>query len=148
TVIHNAGISIEQAVIATTMLQVGGIIGTLTLGRIIDRFSPYHVLAVAYFFAAVFIAWLGSAGASVGLIMALVFCAGFCVVGAQIGANALAATFYPTFIRSTGVGWALGIGRVGAVPALIAAVAAGGMGWAGRGLAAAQAPATTRRARG
>src|SRR6185503_6058015 len=75
TVIHNAGISVELAVIATTMLQVGGVIGTLILGRLIDRFSPYHVLAVAYFLAAVFIACLGSAGSSVGLIMALVFCA-------------------------------------------------------------------------
>jgi MFS transporter, AAHS family, 4-hydroxybenzoate transporter len=37
------------------------------------------------------------------------------VVGAQIGANALTATFYPTFIRSTGVGWALGIGRIGSI---------------------------------
>jgi MFS transporter, AAHS family, 4-hydroxybenzoate transporter len=170
TVIRNAGIPLERAVIATAMLQVGGVIGTLVLGRLIDRFSPYHVLAVAYFLAAVFIACLGSAGSSVGLIMALVFCAGFCVVGAQIGANALAATFYPTFIRSTGVGWALGIGRigsiigpvvggillslkwetasiffVGAVPVVIAAVAASGMGWAGRGLAADQAPAVTTR---
>jgi AAHS family 4-hydroxybenzoate transporter-like MFS transporter len=173
TVIRNAGIALERAVIATAMLQVGGVIGTLVLGRLIDRFSPYHVLAVAYFLAAVFIACLGSAGSSVELIMALVFCAGFCVVGAQIGANALAATFYPTFIRSTGVGWALGIGRigsiigpvvggillslkwdtasiffVGAIPVLIAAAAASGMGWAGRGLAAAPPPAapTTTRA--
>jgi AAHS family 4-hydroxybenzoate transporter-like MFS transporter len=170
TVINNAGIAIELAVIATAMLQVGGVIGTLVLGRLIDRFSPYHVLSVAYFLAGVFIACLGSAGSSVGLIMALVFCAGFCVVGAQIGANALAATFYPTFIRSTGVGWALGIGRigsiigpvvggillslkwdtadiffVGALPVLIAAAAALGMGWAGRGLAAAQAPAAQPR---
>jgi MFS transporter, AAHS family, 4-hydroxybenzoate transporter len=166
TVINNAGIALELAVVATALLQVGGVVGTLVLGRLIDRFSPYHVLSVAYLLAGVFIACLGSAGASVGLIMALVFCAGFCVVGAQIGANALAATFYPTFIRSTGVGWALGIGRigsiigpvvggillslkwdtadiffVGAIPVLIAAAAASGMGWAGRGLATAQAPA-------
>jgi MFS transporter, AAHS family, 4-hydroxybenzoate transporter len=173
TVIRDAGIALERAVLATAMLQVGGVIGTLILGRLIDRFSPYHVLAVAYFLAAVFIACLGSAGSSVELIMALVFCAGFCVVGAQIGANALAATFYPTFIRSTGVGWALGIGRigsiigpvvggillslqwqtssiffVGAIPVLVAAAAAAGMGWAGGGLAAAQPPAapTTRAA--
>jgi AAHS family 4-hydroxybenzoate transporter-like MFS transporter len=37
------------------------------------------------------------------------------VVGSQIGANALAGVFYPASIRSTGVGWALGIGRFGAV---------------------------------
>jgi AAHS family 4-hydroxybenzoate transporter-like MFS transporter len=44
-----------------------------------------------------------------------IFAAGFCIVGGQIAANALAATFYPTSIRSTGVGWALGIGRVGSI---------------------------------
>ena len=44
-----------------------------------------------------------------------IFAAGFCMVGGQIAANALAATFYPTSIRATGVGWALGIGRVGSI---------------------------------
>jgi AAHS family 4-hydroxybenzoate transporter-like MFS transporter len=44
-----------------------------------------------------------------------IFAAGFCIVGGQIAANALAATFYPTAVRATGVGWALGIGRVGSI---------------------------------
>lgn len=159
TVISNAGISVEMAVITTSLLQVGGIVGVLVLGRLIDRRQPYRVLAGAYFMAGVFIACIGAAGASIGLIMAAVAAAGFCIVGAQIGANALAAMFYPTFIRSTGVGWALGIGRIGsivgpvvggillaqrwdtpslflagAVPALIASAAALAMGRAGQGV--------------
>jgi AAHS family 4-hydroxybenzoate transporter-like MFS transporter len=44
-----------------------------------------------------------------------IFAAGFCVVGGQIAANGLAAGFYPTSVRATGVGWALGIGRVGSI---------------------------------
>ncbi len=44
-----------------------------------------------------------------------IFAAGFCVVGGQIAANALAAGFYPTSVRATGVGWALGMGRVGSI---------------------------------
>jgi MFS transporter, AAHS family, 4-hydroxybenzoate transporter len=48
-------------------------------------------------------------------LMVLTFGAGFCIVGGQNSANALAAIFYPTAIRATGVGWALGIGRVGAI---------------------------------
>ena len=43
------------------------------------------------------------------------FAAGFCVVGAQSGSNALAASLYPTSVRATGVGWALGIGRIGSI---------------------------------
>lgn len=45
----------------------------------------------------------------------VVFCAGFSIVGGQIAANALAANYYPTPIRSTGVGWALGVGRIGSI---------------------------------
>ena len=43
------------------------------------------------------------------------FIAGWCVIGGQPGLNALAATYYPTYMRSTGIGWGLGIGRVGAI---------------------------------
>jgi AAHS family 4-hydroxybenzoate transporter-like MFS transporter len=45
----------------------------------------------------------------------VVFVAGWCVIGAQPGVNAFAATFYPTYLRSTGIGWALGFGRIGAI---------------------------------
>jgi AAHS family 4-hydroxybenzoate transporter-like MFS transporter len=39
----------------------------------------------------------------------------WCTIGAQPGLNALSATFYPTSLRSTGVGWGLGFGRIGAI---------------------------------
>jgi AAHS family 4-hydroxybenzoate transporter-like MFS transporter len=44
-----------------------------------------------------------------------VFGMGFCISGSQVGANALAAGFYPTTMRSTGVSWAHGVGRIGSV---------------------------------
>src|SRR5947208_1613919 len=115
TVINNTGISVRLAVITTALFQVGGIVGTLVLAALIERFGPYRVLAGAYFAAAILIAAIGQAGSTIELVIPAVFGAGFCVVGAQIGANALTATFYPTFIRSTGVGWALGIGRIGSI---------------------------------
>jgi AAHS family 4-hydroxybenzoate transporter-like MFS transporter len=52
---------------------------------------------------------------SLPLVISMAFFLGFLVVGAQAGLNVLAAKFYPTFIRSTGVGWALGIGRIGSI---------------------------------
>jgi AAHS family 4-hydroxybenzoate transporter-like MFS transporter len=115
TVINNAGLSIELAVITSTMLQVGGTIGVLVLSRFLDRGNPYLVLGATYFCAAIFIAAIGSGGSSIALLIPAVFAAGFCVVGAQTGSNALVSIFYPTFIRSTGVGWALGIGRIGSI---------------------------------
>jgi AAHS family 4-hydroxybenzoate transporter-like MFS transporter len=115
TVINNAGLSVELAVITTSLLQVGGAVGVLIMARLMDRGNPYVVLGCAFFCAAILIASIGSAGNTIVLLIPAVFATGFCVVGAQIGSNALAATFYPTFIRSTGVGWALGIGRIGSI---------------------------------
>jgi AAHS family 4-hydroxybenzoate transporter-like MFS transporter len=37
------------------------------------------------------------------------------VIGGQTVSNALSADYYPTAIRATGVGWSLGIGRVGSI---------------------------------
>jgi AAHS family 4-hydroxybenzoate transporter-like MFS transporter len=115
TVISNAGIAVEIAVIITTLLQIGGVAGAVSLGWLIDRHSPFHVLAAAYLAAGLLIAAIGISGSSLALLIPAVFGAGFCIVGAQIGANALSASFYPTAIRSTGVGWALGIGRIGSI---------------------------------
>ena len=115
TVIHSAGISMEKAAVITALLQIGGTIGTFSFGWFFDRLSPFGVLACAYFLAAFFIAGIGLAGSSVGLIVLTVFGAGFFIVGAQMGANAMTAGYYPTAIRSTGVGWALGIGRIGSI---------------------------------
>ncbi len=41
--------------------------------------------------------------------------AGIGVLGGQIGLNALCGTIYPTYMRAMGAGWALGIGRIGAI---------------------------------
>jgi MFS transporter, AAHS family, 4-hydroxybenzoate transporter len=44
-----------------------------------------------------------------------VIVAGVCIIGGQVGINALAGTLYPTYMRSTGTGWAFGVGRVGSI---------------------------------
>jgi AAHS family 4-hydroxybenzoate transporter-like MFS transporter len=55
------------------------------------------------------------AGSSVVYLMVVAFIAGFFVIGTQTGANAVSSLVYPPSIRATGVGWALGIGRLGAI---------------------------------
>ena len=70
---------------------------------------------MTYLAAAIFISLIGSAGASVSLLVLTVFTSGMGVIGGQTVSNALTADFYPTAIRSTGIGWALGIGRVGSI---------------------------------
>jgi AAHS family 4-hydroxybenzoate transporter-like MFS transporter len=114
TVLNDLGASVSEAVVIGSMLQVGGVVGTLSLGSVIDRFS-FRALALVYFIAVFAVGAIGQVGHSVVLVTMAIFAAGFCIVGGQIAANALAATFYPTSVRATGVGWALGIGRVGSI---------------------------------
>lgn len=115
TITHGAGIPEQTAVVIGTLFQVGGVVACLFLGISIDRFGAYKVLPLVYFLGGVFVMTLGYAESSVPALMLLTFGAGFCVVGGQNSANALAAMFYPTSMRSTGVGWSLGIGRIGAI---------------------------------
>ena len=114
TVLNDLGASISTAAVIGSMFQVGGIVGTVVLGRVIDRFS-FRALALVYFIAVFAVGVIGQLGHSAVSVTTAIFVAGFCLVGGQIAANALAAGFYPTFVRATGVGWALGVGRVGSI---------------------------------
>ncbi|MCA1324941.1 MFS transporter [Herbaspirillum sp. alder98] len=115
TLIHDAGYSTSMAVLIGTSLQVGGVIGTLTLGWFINRHGFTIVLGTCFVTACVAIALIGKVAAVPVLLFIAVVVAGFCVVGGQPAVNALAGTYYPTTLRSTGIGWALGIGRIGSV---------------------------------
>ena len=115
TVIHDTGVEVNSAIILTALFQLGGAIGSVLLGRLLDRSLSFRVLAGAYLAAAIFVFLIGAAGTSVVLLAVVIVAAGFAVIGGQSCANALASEFYPTPIRSTGVGWALGIGRVGSI---------------------------------
>lgn len=115
TVINSAGMSMKEASYFAMMLQLGGTVGAILIGKMMDRRNPHHVLAVSYASAAIFIALIGSATGSAVLLAAAVFGAGFCLAGSQVGVNALAAGFYPTANRATGVAWANGVGRIGSV---------------------------------
>ena len=114
TVLNDLGASVSTAAVIGSMLQVGGVVGTFALGSVIDRFS-FRALALVYFIAVFAVGAIGQLGHSVIFVTTAIFAAGFCIVGGQIAANALAAAFYPTSVRATGVGWALGIGRVGSI---------------------------------
>jgi len=115
TIMNDAGIQVETASLITSLFQIGGIVGALLLAGTVGRRLSFGVLAATYFAAAVFILFIGEAGASIPLLILTVFASGMGVIGGQTVSNALSADFYPTAIRSTGVGWCLGIGRVGSI---------------------------------
>jgi MFS transporter, AAHS family, 4-hydroxybenzoate transporter len=115
-VLQQSGVPIERAIIATVVLNAGGIVGGLLLGRLVDKRQPFGILTAAYALAAVSVATIGFIqAAALPVLLAVIFAAGFFVIGTQYCMNALAASYYPTRLRSTGVGWALGIGRIGSI---------------------------------
>ncbi len=115
TVLRGTGISLKHAALVTAMFQVGGTVGAIVLGWLMDRLNAHYVLAASYTLAGVFTALIGNVTASPVLAAVAVFWAGFCVSGSQVGANALSAAYYPTDCRATGVSWANGVGRIGSV---------------------------------
>lgn len=115
TLITTAGFSLQHASLMAATLATGGTIGAILIGRLMDRFDPHRVLAAAYLLAGDFVVLLGSATAQPWLLVFAIFGAGFGVAGAQVGVNALAAAYYPTTSRATGVSWANAVGRTGSV---------------------------------
>jgi AAHS family 4-hydroxybenzoate transporter-like MFS transporter len=116
TALNQAGIPAQNAIILGSLLQVGALLGTLLCGAGLDRFGGNAVLMPAYVLGALSIAAIGVFSSSNFVVTTIaVILAGAGIIGGQTAANALAAAAYPTQIRSTGVGWALGIGRIGSI---------------------------------
>jgi AAHS family 4-hydroxybenzoate transporter-like MFS transporter len=110
-----SGMSVTGGVTATSFYSLGGIVGTFAEGFLIKWGGPFRILLAQFGLCGLFIALMALAADSWSAMIILAFLLGFLVIGAQAGLNVLAAHFYPTFIRSTGVGWALGIGRIGSI---------------------------------
>jgi AAHS family 4-hydroxybenzoate transporter-like MFS transporter len=115
TVITAMGYDAQIAVWMGLWLQLGGTIGTFGLAWLIARGGFMPMLTATFAVATVSIALIGQPGISLLLLGIIVFVAGWAIIGGQPGLNALSATFYPTYLRSTGLGWGLGIGRIGSI---------------------------------
>ncbi len=115
TVLSQSGLGEEAAVASAGVLQGGGVLSALLVGRFVDRHGYFVILTPLYLLAGLSIALLGQPGISATIIMLAAFLAGAGVVGGQTAVNVLAAVYYPTFMRATGVGWGLGIGRIGSI---------------------------------
>jgi len=100
---------------ATAMVQIGGIFGALALAALVDRYGPRFVLPAAFMTAVLSVATLGLGSSSIVIILMAAIGCGIGTVGAQNCNNGIAAKFYPTEIRATGVGWALAVGRIGSI---------------------------------
>ncbi len=108
------GIPVGTAILIGTMFQVGGAFGSI-FGWMVDRRGASIAITTAYLIGAFAIASIGLAESNRLLLGLATLAAGFGIIGGQTATNGLAAMSYPTQIRSTGVGWATGIGRVGSI---------------------------------
>jgi AAHS family 4-hydroxybenzoate transporter-like MFS transporter len=115
SLLRQSGLPVAAGVQAVAAFSVGGMIGTLTQGHIMRVTGTRIALVAEFALCMVLIPSLASTASSLPLTLATIFILGIAVQGAQAGLNALAAMFYPTAIRATGVGWALGVGGVGSI---------------------------------
>ncbi|VEA32228.1 n-hydroxybenzoate transporter [Salmonella enterica subsp. enterica] len=115
TLLNHRGIDLQQASWVTAAFQVGGTLGALLLGVLMDRLNPFRVLAVSYALGAVCIVMIGLSENGLWLMALAIFGTGIGISGSQVGLNALTATLYPTQSRATGVSWSNAIGRCGAI---------------------------------
>ena len=121
TLLAGAGLTLGQAVLATTGFFVGGIVGGLLCGFLMDRLGRAPVLTCMFACAALAVPMIGIAPGWLPAAVATSCLAGACTGGGQKGLNALVVAFYPASNRATGVAWALGAGRVGAILGPLAA---------------------------
>jgi AAHS family 4-hydroxybenzoate transporter-like MFS transporter len=116
-ILHLTGMTPPEAVFATSLHALGAIAAVLYLGFLIDRFRPERALALHFLAGIVFIALIALVAMPYVALLAVVFLSGMTVIGSQTGANATAGALYPARMRTSGIGWALGIGRLGGIAA-------------------------------
>ena len=110
----DAGLNPKDATLIAALFPLGGV-GAILFGWLMDRFNGNWIIAIGYALTAVAIFAIGQAAGNLGVLVLVVFVAGTLMNTAQSSMPALAAGFYPTQGRATGVAWMLGIGRFGGI---------------------------------
>jgi MFS transporter, AAHS family, 4-hydroxybenzoate transporter len=118
-VLHLTGMTPATAARATSFRELGAIFAVVYLGALIDRFGPERALAWHYAAGIVFIALIALVVMPYLLLVIVIFFSGMTIIGSQTGANAACGKLYPARMRTSGLGWALGIGRLGGIAAPI-----------------------------
>ena len=112
--LKDAGMEPHKATLVAALFPLGGV-GAVFCGWLMDRFNANRIIAVGYALTALSVYLIGQAVGNDGLLVLMVFVAGTIMNTAQSSMPALAAAFYPTQGRATGVSWMLGIGRFGGI---------------------------------
>ncbi|MEV6234359.1 aromatic acid/H+ symport family MFS transporter [Saccharopolyspora shandongensis] len=111
---QTAGYPLGSALWNLVVLNLGGMVGAIAGGWIADRWNYRNTLVAYFVLASASLIGLSFNPNSV-VLNVLLFVAGAATVGVLAIIHAFAVEYYPAAVRSTGVGWAAGIGRIGAI---------------------------------
>ena len=109
-----AGLAPREATLVAALFPLGGV-GAVAFGWLMDRYNGDRIIAIGFALTGFAIFAIGHVVGSLGLLVTVVLVAGTLMNTAQSSLPALAAGFYPTAGRATGVAWMLGIGRLGGI---------------------------------
>lgn len=126
------GATTESAILATSMFHVGAIIAAFVSGSLVGRFGIERVLAWMLLFGAGCLFATGVGNFTVTTLGMFVLGFGFGTNGSQLGISALPGAIYPPEIRSTGAGWATGVGRLGNISGAVLGGVLLSLGWSSR----------------
>jgi MFS transporter, AAHS family, 4-hydroxybenzoate transporter len=129
TLFRDSGFLAQQAALLTALFPLGGILGNLCVAWVMDRFTGHRVVALTYLLIGVLLLLVGLATGYPLLLGTLIFLAGTVVTSSAASLMPLAASFYPTAARATGVAWMIGVGRLGGVAGALAGGVLLGLGW-------------------
>jgi MFS transporter, AAHS family, 4-hydroxybenzoate transporter len=115
TVLNLSGLAPADSVFAASLMSAGPLVSVFAMAPLSKRFSPQSVLAVMLSLGVLVIATVGLANPPHDLLLLAIFLMGVCTVGSMTGINGMTAALYPARVRTTGMGWALGIGRLGGI---------------------------------
>lgn len=113
TLLRTVGIEVSQSALAMAVFNAGSVVGTSLAGYLVTRFSAALVLPTVFVGGGVAMSLIGYATPSISAVILLEGLVGLFVGCGSSGLIALTALFYPIKIRSTGIGWAMGLGRLG-----------------------------------
>ena len=115
TMLTTLGIAKEQAPASAAAFAMGGLIGDIALAFLISALTPVWTLALSCVVGILFVNVFGLTHMSQSLVLPLVVGMGAGFIPCCVGQSALAVSFYPPYLRSTGVGWAAAVGRIGSI---------------------------------
>lgn len=134
TVLRSVGFSISAAALIVALNNAGSVVASALSGILVERFGPIKTLAPGFILGGLSLAAFGQATSSVATLAVASTLAGFFIGGTGTGLIAAAAALYPTMVRSTGIGWSMGMGRIGQVLGPIGAGVLIGSGFGARGI--------------